>query len=275
MRLLLLGAALALFAGCGPHAEDGRPIVAVSVLPQAWFVQQIAGERVRVLVMVPPGASPATHAPTLSQMRALAEAALYVRVGHPGFPFEEAWFARILAENRELRMVDFGEAAAGAGDPHVWLRPEWARALTANLTAALVELLPADRDALVAASEGVLREIEATEAALDASLGPLRGGSFVVFHPAWGHLTERYGIEQIAIEAGGKAPGPRELAELIDRCRVLGVRVIFAQPHFDRAAAAAVAREVGARVELLDPLAYEWSANLREVAAALPAGVVP
>ena len=41
--------------------------------------------------------------------------------------------------------------------------------------------------------------------------------------------------------------------------------VVFAQPHFDPRGAAVVADAIGARVESLDPLAYDWPANLRQV----------
>jgi hypothetical protein len=36
-----------------------------------------------------------------------------------------------------------------------------------------------------------------------------------------------------------------------------------------------VAGQIGARLEVLDPLAYDWPANLRTVGAALERGTVP
>jgi zinc transport system substrate-binding protein len=51
------------------------------------------------------------------------------------------------------------------------------------------------------------------------------------------------------------------------------VKVVFVQPQFDPASAWTLAREIGARVEVLDPLAYDWTANLRHVAHALAAGL--
>jgi len=51
------------------------------------------------------------------------------------------------------------------------------------------------------------------------------------------------------------------------------VKVIFVQPQFDPAGAETVAREIGARVEALDPLAYDWAGNLRHVAQALAEGL--
>ena len=80
--LLLLPA---LLSCSGPAGEHASPVVVVSVLPQAYFVERIAGDLVEVAVMIPPGASPATFEPTMNQMRTVSGASVYVKVGHlPG-----------------------------------------------------------------------------------------------------------------------------------------------------------------------------------------------
>lgn len=73
----------------------------------------------------------------------------------------------------------------------------------------------------------------------------------------------------MAIESGGKEPSPLALAKLIEEARRDGVRVVFTQPGFSDRSARTLAREIGARVVALDPLAYDWPDNLRRVAAAL------
>ena len=97
----------------------------------------------------------------------------------------------------------------------------------------------------------------------------------MVHHPAWGYFAQEYGLEQVAIEHEGKEPDVRQLAELIQRARRDGVQVVFAQPQFDPASAELVAAEIGARVELLDPLAYDWATNLRHVARRIAEGAIP
>jgi zinc transport system substrate-binding protein len=268
--------ALLLLAACGrSERQDPRPVVAVSVLPLAYFVERIAGDRVRVAVMLPPSANPTSFEPNLRQLADLSHAVLFVKVGHPHFPFEAVWLEPALAATSP-REIDLAAAIrTGGDDPHLWLLPAHARIIAARIEAGLAEILPASRDAFIENRRALDTDIDGVERELDARLAPHRGGHFLVFHPAWGDLASRYGLTQIAIERDGKVPDARALADLIAQAHSEGIRVIFAQPRFDRASADLIAREIGARVELLDPLAYDWVENMRRVATLLPEGIAP
>jgi zinc transport system substrate-binding protein len=265
--VLPLGGALAA-PGCGREAAepDPRPLVLVSVLPQLWFVERLGGDLVQSDVLLPPGANPASYEPSIEQLRALSETAIFVKVGHPHFPFERAWLERLLVDAGPLVVDASADLALDAqADPHVWVAPEHARAMARRIHAALVELLPEARPELDANLRAVLAEIDAVDGELSALLRDKRGAVFVVFHGAWGHLARAYGLEQLAIEVGQRSPDAKRLADVIERARSLGIEVVFAQPQFDPSAARVVADAIGARVESLDPLAYDWPANLRRV----------
>jgi len=268
-------AAILLLGGCGAEpAADTRPLVAVSVPPQAFVVERLAGDRVRIHVMVPPGANPTAYEPTLRAVRALEEARLYVAVGHPAFPFEAAWLDPLLASRPDLALIETAaDDDPDDADPHVWVTPDHVDALAVRLAAALEPLLADGRDAVQQRLAALRDEIAAVDATLREEIGAAKGRRFMVLHPAWGHLAAAYGLEQIAIEHEHKAPDPRVVAELIERGRREGTPVVFVQPQFDRTAAALVAGESGARVVVLDPLARDWADNMRRVAGALAAGL--
>jgi len=78
----------------------------VSVLPQKYFVERIAGDNAEVHVMVLPGHNPATYEPTPSQMKEISRAELYFRIG---VPFEEIWMKKLAQLNPELQIVDTRE----------------------------------------------------------------------------------------------------------------------------------------------------------------------
>jgi zinc transport system substrate-binding protein len=235
------------------------------VAPHAYLVERLAGDRVDVLVMLPAGASPLLYEPTLTQLRDLSEASLYVKVGHPRFPFEHAWLETLLEERPGLPVIDASARLRSEGDdPHVWLVPENARSLAGDLAAALAELLPDAADAIETKRMALDLDLQALDTELRTILEPARGERFLVLHPAWGHLAREYGLVQVAIEPDHKEPGVRELAILIDH--VQGLRTVFVQPQLDPASARVVADELGAQVEVLDPLAENWDANLRHAA---------
>jgi len=270
---LLLAPAAAWAREAGGH----EPLqVTVSILPQAWFVEKVGGEQVQVAVLVGPGHSPATYEPVPRQMAALEQADLFLSAG---VPFERGLLPKIEALPaapmvRGPRPAVNHDPSDGhhhdhGHDPHTWLDPRQAAALADTIAAVLTELDP------VGAREYASRltALQAELARLDRDIRKLLvccpGGRFLVFHPAFGHFATAYGLTQIAVEAGGHEPGPRQLATVIDTAREAGLTTVVVQPQFSRRSAETVAEAIGARVVVLDPLAPDYGTNLRHIAAAL------
>jgi zinc transport system substrate-binding protein len=267
--VLILGALAAMAS-----ASDTPIQAAVSVPPQAYLVDKIGGDRVAVQVMIPPGASPATYEPWPQQLVGLEKARLYVEVGHAAFPFEVQHLTAIMAANPKVEIVNMAAGlqqlgGSAAADPHIWLSPSVVRAAAGEIAAALARIDPDHRSDYEFNLREFLAEIDALDRDIRASLAGLERHRFLVFHPAWGHFAAEYGLEQVAIEADGKEPGPAQLVALIEEARHQGLELIFVQQGFSDRSARAIAREIGARVVVLDPLAYDWEENLRRVAAAL------
>lgn len=77
--------------------------VTVSILPQKYFVEKIAADKVKVNVMVKPGASPATYEPKTSQMRMLSNSIAYFSID---VPFEKVWLEKFKNANKKMLLVD-------------------------------------------------------------------------------------------------------------------------------------------------------------------------
>lgn len=285
----VLGLALALLAlAAGPALAGGLP-VAVSIPPQKYFLERIAGPLVETMVLVPPAADAHTYEPKPSQMHALAGARLFFAIG---IDFEQAWLPRIVSASKGLRIVrcdagiaklampehhGHGDHRPGAKnhdddglDPHVWVSPPEARIIVATMAEALAQTDPAHAATYRAGAAGLLREIDALDARIRAlfAKAPPNAREFMVFHPAWGYFARAYGLTQVPVEVAGKSPGPRELARLIEHAKARNIKVVFAQPQFSDKSAAALARAIGGEVLKADPLAEDWVANLEAVAKA-------
>lgn len=159
----------------------------------------------------------------------------------------------------------------GLPDPHVWLSPARAKVLAAAVRDALTGLDPAGAAEYAANHAAFAAECDVLSAEIATLLGELPSRAFMVFHPSWGYFADEFGLTQLAIEAGGSEPGPRELARIVDAARENNIRAVFVAPQFSQRTAEAVAREIGAGLIIADPLARDWAENLRSVARALAA----
>lgn len=90
---LLMLASIALFA---------KPLVTVSILPQKYFVEQIAGDLVDVNVMVGAGYSPENYEPKPQQMKDLEQSSAYFAIG---MPYENTWLKKFTKSYKKLLIV--------------------------------------------------------------------------------------------------------------------------------------------------------------------------
>lgn len=271
MKKLILIITLLIWAAVGP--AWAKMIVFVSVPPQKYAAEKIGGDLIDVRIMVSPGASPATYEPRPSQMAALTKAKLYFAVG---VPFEKAWLPRLVGRNQDLKVIhtetgltvkadhdhDHSHGRGGL-DPHIWLDPKLTKAAAAKMAAALIEIDPANQATYRANLAALQAEADNLDRRLtDLTAGRPRPARIMVYHPAWGYFCRAYGFTQLAVQREGKDPKPRQLAELIETARKLGVKTVFVQPQFSDRAARAIAKAVGGRVVPADPLNQDWAANL-------------
>ncbi len=264
----LLGILWLLLAAATAGAAE--PIF-VSIAPQAEFVAAVGGDQVVVSVLVGPGHSPATYEPTPRQMAELSRARLFFCAG---VPFERALLPKIAGLPRPPALAG---ACGGQGhehgpdeiDPHTWLDPVQAMAQVDTISTRLGRLLPGSAARFAARADSLKQRLADLDAEIAAQLTPFAGRRFFVFHPAYGHFARRYGLQQVAVEAGGHEPGARQLARVIDEAKAAGAKVIVVQPQFSRRSAETVARATGAEILVLDPLATDYEANLRHIATAL------
>lgn len=265
----------------------------VSILPQKYFVEQIAGDLVNIQVMVKPGASPATYEPKVSQMKKLAASELYFAVG---VPFEQAWLERIVGVNSQMKIVktdvgikkltmekhlhddeedDSHEEHVGGDheneqkeglDPHIWLSPQLVKQQATVICASLKELLPEQATLFESNLTRFKKKIDVLDSELREIFVGKENLRFMVFHPSWGYFAQDYKLRQVPIEIEGKGAKSSQLRDLILFARAEGIKVIFAQPQFSTKSANLVAREIGGQVITVDPLAEDWLANMKVVA---------
>ncbi len=306
---VLFAASLILIGtGCSrteePDGSDGEYNVVVSILPQKYFVERIAAPRlltssranvnVKIIVVVPPGASPSAYELSPSDMRNISQADIWFTIG---VGFERAWIPRFSGSNPDLairstvRDIDrlpidrysipggiapsnaYGDNghdhAHGWDDPHVWLSPELVRKQAVAIAECLSDLDPEMEVHYRTNVESFILEIDSLQNSIHAMLDPMRGSCFMVFHPAWGYFADEFNLVQIPVEESGNDPSPGEMSRLVDFAKDQNIQAIFVSPQFSTSSAEAIASEVNARIIYIDPLAEDWSSNLMHVAEEL------
>jgi len=275
---IILVCTLIVLSGCTKKNADSRPLVAVSIVPQEWFVSRIGGDRVRTLVLAGPGQNPHNYEPTPRQINGLVGAGAWIL---SGAEFEITLRPKIEKTFPALPIIDGTAGVAlrkmdphdddehDGVDRHTWLGPEPAKILAAHIRDTLSTLDPAGAEYYTENYINLEREIDAEFAVLRRKLAPLRGSNVFVYHPSFGYFLDEFGITQQPVETGGKTPGPRELSRLIALAQQERPAAIFVQAQFPVSAAKTVADAVGAVTISLDPLAPDWLANIRRIGEAL------
>jgi len=277
--IIITGVLVITVAACSnpaPVPVNDKTGVAVTILPQQEFVARVGGDKVDITVMVPPGASPHTYEVTPAQMVQLSKAKAYFKVGSP-IEFELAWLDKLLAQNKDMLVVDCSKGVnliesddpdETDTDPHIWTSPGNVKTMVQNICTGLSQVDPQNSQYYETNRDSYIQKLDELDAEINASLGDTGSRTFIVYHPAWGYFAHDYGLIQLGIEQEGKEPQAAYMARLINQARSQNIKVIFVSPEFDSRSAEAIAREIGGKVVIIDPLAGDYLDNMRKVASA-------
>ena len=238
-----------------------KPLVLVSIPPQAFFVSRIAGDQVEVQAMLPAGVNHETFEPKMKQLRAFSNAALYIKLGHPAFTFESLWIDQLLAGNPTLKVVNSSEKIKYAADDfHLWTAPDNAALIAAEIGAALKTLLP-DQPEIEIRTQALLDEITQLDKALTEQLKPFPSCAFLSFHPAWSYFARRYNLIQLAVEVEGKEPGMLGIAKLLADAKARHIKTFIVEPSSSQEMSRNIGKELQVEPKTIDPLAEDWLGN--------------
>ncbi len=287
--LLLVSASLLFGSGVKEATSiQTKPIVVVSILPHAYFVDQLAKDFVDVVTLVGEGQNPHSYEPSPSQMAQLAKARLWIL---SGTDFEFALLDKVTKLYPNLAIVDGTEGMVFRHleehdhdedgheehdehdlniDRHTWLGYEQVKVLLMHTKDALLTVLTAENAKIVESRhKDLLSQIDALFASISEQMKPLAGSTVFVYHNSFGYFLDAFSIKQEAVETGGKEPTAKTLAALVEKAKAQRPKAIFVQKQFPVASAKTIADAVSAEVVSLDPLSYDWMQSIKTMADAL------
>lgn len=257
MNRIFIIAALLLTACGGQSASSAgladSPVLASTTL-LADIAQSAAGERFRVLSLLPIGADPHSYQPAPQDVTKIAASKLLIVNGAGYERFLDA-----LLENaggkREIVVASSGlSSGLEADDPHFWLDPNNVIVYVENIREGLTHLDPDGAAEFKSNADAYVAELQALDAWIveQADQIPPEKRLLVTNHESLGYFAERYGftvvgsvLESFSADA---SPSARQMAALIDEIKASGAPAIFLDAGDNPALAQQIADETGVRV---------------------------
>ncbi len=143
----------------------------------------------------------------------------------------------------------------GGTDMHLWLDPNNAKAMAAEIAKSLSEVDPANKAAYEANLTALNGEIDMMDAEITAQLKPVLEKPFVVFHDAYQYFEKRYGVRVAGsvTVSPETMPGADRLSTIHAKIEELGAACVFAEPQFEPKLINVVTEGTQAKSGVLDP----------------------
>ncbi|RJR15031.1 ABC transporter substrate-binding protein [Candidatus Microgenomates bacterium] len=246
-----------------PKLANSNVQIAASFYPLYFFASEIAGEQATVVNLTPFGAEPHDYEPSTDDLRFISESDLLILNG----VHFEPWADKVteILKDRNTRVLEVAEDLATKEmvhdgeaeiDPHTWLDPVLAQEEVKIITTALIEIDPEHTADYEARSKDLIARLEALNQEFAQRLQTCAKRNVVTSHAAFGYLTDRYQLTQMAISglSPDDEPSPKDLADAAEFARSNNVDYIFFETLISPKLAETVAREIGAQTQVLDPL---------------------
>jgi zinc transport system substrate-binding protein len=266
--VLLLG-----FTACGRTAEKptqqaGLTIFA-SFYPMQFLASEIAGDKAKVISLVPAGVEPHDWEPKPKTLAELQKADMLVYNG-AGM---EIWLENLLPSiekagvktvntSQGLELIPFKAENAEennknvrlAYDPHVWVSPVNYKQQAHNVLNALIELDPANEEYYKSNYNKLAEKLDKLDNDYRQAVKQFTSKIFIVSHSAFEYLAKEYGLTQVPIRGVSPEaePSPAKIAELVQISRDNNMKYIFFESLVSPKLSQAIANEAGIQTLVLN-----------------------
>ena len=242
------------------------------------LAKAVGAEQVIVSSLLPSGESPEEYQPKLQDVDQLKGAKIVIRAA----PGVDPWFDKLLARGtvkHDLPGLSRGEpgyldastavandpltisaafqrsrrASRGGPNPHYWLDPKSADAITEKMLAAFSKADPKNAKYYETNRKNFLARLDGKITEWQARLAPFRKEPMIAFHDDWSYFANRFGLNIVDYMAvRDRAPPKRaKMAELVKLMKDKGIKLILAEVNQPERHANKLAQQTGAKVVAL------------------------
>jgi zinc transport system substrate-binding protein len=283
---ITLAAILCTAGGCKQNKNavtrntNGKINVTATIFPPFDFVRQIAGDKVNLSMLLPPGAESHSFEPSPKDIITVQNSDIFIFVGGEG----DIWVDRILesvrvpkssntSKMRIIRMMDAvdvveeeivegmmeeeeeDEEEETAYDEHIWTSPCNAMLIVGAITESLCEADPANADFYLQNAAVYNEELEQLDAAFkEVTAAAKRNTVIFADRFPFRYFADAYGLNYFAAFPGCSTetePSAATVAFLINKIRAEKIPVVFHIELSNERMANTISGETGAKKLLL------------------------
>lgn len=144
----------------------------------------------------------------------------------------------------------------GGLDPHVWLSPALAIQEIRNIEAALAKADPENAANYKQNADAYVAQLEQLDQDFSSALTNAKRKDFITQHAAFGYLAQEYGLTQVPIAglSPDQEPSAAQMTEIVKFAEQHQVKTIFFETLVSSKVAETIAREIGAKTAVLNPI---------------------
>jgi zinc transport system substrate-binding protein len=271
VRPLLVAAAVALatLGACSTNDDkaDGKIDVVAAFYPLQFVAEKVGGADVQVINLARPGVEPHDLELEPKQLATIADTdlALYLAGFQPAV--DEAIKSEAKDKSFDVATVqplseapeeeeEGHEGEEHGKDPHVWLDPTRLAAIADKVAERLGSVDSANADAYKDRATAFKKELTTLDKEFEDGLKTCARRDIVTSHAAFGYLAAKYNLTQVPISgiSPDAEPNPQRVAEVAALAKEKGITTIFFETLVSPKVAETLAKEVGAKAEVLDPI---------------------
>ena len=257
---ILVGLGMVLLTACSPGSSavtssaDVPKVVAVNST-LADIAQEIAGDRMEIDVLIPPGADPHTFQPTPRDVAKIADSQMLIANG-AGL---EEWLQEVIDNAGGQRVLVIAadglpESADRPGDPHFWLDPNYVIHYARQIRDGLIEIDPTGEAVYMQNTEQFIARLENLDGWIKQQVETISPDKrlLVTNHESFGYFADRYGFVIVGTiipsVSTGSSPTAQQMVALVEAIKATNTGAIFLEAGSNPDLAQQLAEEAGINV---------------------------
>lgn len=249
------GLLLILLTACtaGPQPSTGTRVLAA----ETWLgdiARNVAGDRLHVDVLLPPGVDPHEFQPSPQDAIKIAQSQVLIVNGLD----YETWLSGSLQDAGGQHIVVTATAGltptGDPPDPHMWMDPLNVVRYVDNIRDALSQADPAGKSIYAANADAYIAKLKSLDASIKSDVAqlPAERRVLVTNHDALGYFARSYGFQVLGAVipsvTNEASPSAQQMAALIDTVKRAHAPAIFLDVSENRNLAQQIASATGAQV---------------------------